>query len=169
MTQPGPPLNRTTFCPTRNIVHLCERLEVKSLRPTYPKIPILAKGKADTGRIWTYVRDDRPFGGRDPARRCSTPHVIGAASIPRGIFRTSPISCWPMPIAGSMLSSIPDARRCRPRRPSAGHMAGGRSSNLPTSPRTLAGEDRRRRSRPLRWKRFVGLTNCLRSSAISMG
>ncbi|MBB4398806.1 transposase [Bradyrhizobium sp. ERR14] len=30
------------------------------------KIPILAKGKADTGRIWTYVRDDRPFGGRDP-------------------------------------------------------------------------------------------------------
>lgn len=30
------------------------------------KIPILAKGKTDTGRIWTYVRDDRPFGGRDP-------------------------------------------------------------------------------------------------------
>lgn len=30
------------------------------------KIPILAKGNADTGRIWTYVRDDRPFGGRDP-------------------------------------------------------------------------------------------------------
>ncbi|WIW50651.1 IS66 family transposase (plasmid) [Bradyrhizobium sp. 62B] len=30
------------------------------------KIPILAKGKAAPGRIWTYVRDDRPFGGRDP-------------------------------------------------------------------------------------------------------
>jgi transposase len=30
------------------------------------KIPILAKGKTDTGRIWTYVRDDRPFGGQDP-------------------------------------------------------------------------------------------------------
>jgi transposase len=29
-------------------------------------VPILAKGKADTGRIWTYVRDDRPFGGADP-------------------------------------------------------------------------------------------------------
>ena len=29
-------------------------------------VPILAKGKTDTGRIWTYVRDDRPFGGRDP-------------------------------------------------------------------------------------------------------
>ena len=29
-------------------------------------IPILAKGKTDTGRIWVYVRDDRPFGGQDP-------------------------------------------------------------------------------------------------------
>jgi len=29
-------------------------------------VPILARGKTDTGRIWTYVRDDRPFGGRDP-------------------------------------------------------------------------------------------------------
>ncbi len=37
------------------------------------KIPILAKGKADTGRIWTYVRDDRPFGGEIHRRRCSTP------------------------------------------------------------------------------------------------
>jgi transposase len=30
------------------------------------KIPILAKGKTDTGRIWTYVRDDWPFGGQGP-------------------------------------------------------------------------------------------------------
>jgi transposase len=29
-------------------------------------VPILARGKTDTGRIWTYVRDDRPFGGRSP-------------------------------------------------------------------------------------------------------
>jgi hypothetical protein len=29
-------------------------------------VPILTKGKTDTGRIWTYVRDDRPFGGTDP-------------------------------------------------------------------------------------------------------
>jgi transposase len=26
-------------------------------------VPVLAKGKTDTGRCWTYVRDDRPFGG----------------------------------------------------------------------------------------------------------
>jgi hypothetical protein len=29
-------------------------------------VPILAKGKTVTGRIWTYVRDDRPFGGQAP-------------------------------------------------------------------------------------------------------
>ena len=29
-------------------------------------VPVLAKGKTDTGRIWTYVRDDRPFGGKPP-------------------------------------------------------------------------------------------------------
>lgn len=29
-------------------------------------VPILAKGKTDTGRIWTYVRDDRPFGSLSP-------------------------------------------------------------------------------------------------------
>ena len=29
-------------------------------------VPILAKGKTVTGRIWVYVRDDRPFGSRAP-------------------------------------------------------------------------------------------------------
>ena len=29
-------------------------------------VPILAKTKTVTGRIWTYVRDDRPFGGTAP-------------------------------------------------------------------------------------------------------
>src|SRR3981189_1707339 len=29
-------------------------------------VPVLAKGKTDTGRLWTYVRDDRPFGGPAP-------------------------------------------------------------------------------------------------------
>jgi hypothetical protein len=29
-------------------------------------VPVLAKGKTDTGRIWVYVRDDKPFGGRAP-------------------------------------------------------------------------------------------------------
>src|SRR6266571_8236845 len=29
-------------------------------------VPVLAKGKTRTGRLWTYVRDDRPFGGKVP-------------------------------------------------------------------------------------------------------
>jgi transposase len=29
-------------------------------------VPVLAKGKTDTGRLWTYVRDDRPFDGQGP-------------------------------------------------------------------------------------------------------
>jgi transposase len=29
-------------------------------------VPVLAKGKTKTGRLWTIVRDDRPFGGPDP-------------------------------------------------------------------------------------------------------
>lgn len=29
-------------------------------------VPLLAKNKTITARLWTYVRDDRPFGGADP-------------------------------------------------------------------------------------------------------
>ena len=29
-------------------------------------VPVLAKGKTNTGRLWVYVRDDRPFGGPAP-------------------------------------------------------------------------------------------------------
>ncbi|WP_033923958.1 IS66 family transposase [Sphingomonas sp. 35-24ZXX] len=29
-------------------------------------VPVRAKGKTITGRLWNYVRDDRPFGGNDP-------------------------------------------------------------------------------------------------------
>jgi transposase len=29
-------------------------------------VPVLAKGKTRTGRLWSYVRDDRPFAGPDP-------------------------------------------------------------------------------------------------------
>jgi transposase len=29
-------------------------------------VPVLAKGKIRTGRLWTYVRDDQPFGDADP-------------------------------------------------------------------------------------------------------
>ena len=42
-------------------VFAAERLHVDDTT-----VPVLAKLKTVTGRIWTYVRDDRPFGGKDP-------------------------------------------------------------------------------------------------------
>ena len=41
-------------------------LAASRLHGDYTTVPVLAKGKTDTGRLWTYVRDDRPFGGADP-------------------------------------------------------------------------------------------------------
>ncbi len=29
-------------------------------------VPVLAKNKCRTGRLWIYVRDDRPFAGEEP-------------------------------------------------------------------------------------------------------
>ncbi len=29
-------------------------------------VPVVAKSKTDTARLWVYVRDDRPFAGADP-------------------------------------------------------------------------------------------------------
>jgi hypothetical protein len=29
-------------------------------------VPLLARGGTKTARLWTYVRDDRPWGGRAP-------------------------------------------------------------------------------------------------------
>jgi transposase len=45
----------------RNHVFAAERIHADDTT-----VPVLAKGKTRTGRLWTYVRDDRPFGGRDP-------------------------------------------------------------------------------------------------------
>ena len=54
-------------------------------------VPVLAKGKTITGRLWAYVRDDRPFGQRPaggplplfarPPRRASRAHLAGYAGI----------------------------------------------------------------------------------------
>lgn len=43
-------------------------------------VPVLAKGRTRTGRLWTMVRDDRPFGGSDPpaAAYFFTPDRAGA-------------------------------------------------------------------------------------------
>ena len=50
------------------LFHLIERhvLAADRLHGDDTTIRILAKGKCTTGRIWTYVRDDRPFAGPAP-------------------------------------------------------------------------------------------------------
>src|ERR1700726_4054947 len=53
------------------LMPLFRRLEVRVLSAERlhgddTTVPVLAKGKTDTGRIWVYVRDDKPFGGQAP-------------------------------------------------------------------------------------------------------
>ncbi len=109
-------------------------------------VPILAKGKTVTGHIWVYVRDDRPAVTRRRPR-CITPRAIEGMSIPRGIFKASPASCRPTPIAGTTSFTIPRVLRERLRRHCAGPMPGGSSSSWPTSPAMLGAERRRWQSR----------------------
>ncbi|WP_225157387.1 MULTISPECIES: IS66 family transposase [unclassified Bradyrhizobium] len=49
------------------LLHLLEAhvMRAKRLHADDMTVPVLAKGKTDTGRCWI-VRDDRPFGGTDP-------------------------------------------------------------------------------------------------------
>ena len=44
----------------------CHVLAAERLHGDDTTVPILAKGRTVKGHIWTYVRDDRPFGGRAP-------------------------------------------------------------------------------------------------------
>ena len=61
-------------------------------------VPVLAKVKTRTGRLWTYVRDDRPFGGSDPPAAVFFYSADRPASIPSsilpaiaGFFRPTPM------------------------------------------------------------------------------
>ena len=49
-------------------VRICESGGVRFPSATRPPVPVLSpgKGRTRTGRLWAYVRDDRPCGGTDP-------------------------------------------------------------------------------------------------------
>src|SRR6516164_471946 len=98
-------------------------------------VPVLAKVKTRTGRLWTYVRDDRPFGGAAPPAAVSfySPDRDGAhpeRHLPAiaGFFR-------PTPMPGSMACTNRSDREARSRKHPAGRTRGGNCSSLPTSPR----------------------------------
>jgi len=101
-------------------------------------VPVLAKVKTKTGRLWTYVRDDRPFGGADPPaavyfyspdRGGAHPeqHLAGYS----GFFR-------PTPIADLARSTSRGEGRARSRKLHAGRMPDANCSSLPTSRRRRA-------------------------------
>jgi len=72
-------------------------------------VPVLASGRTRTGRLWTYVRDDRPWAGPAPPRPSSSTRPIAAASTRRAIWRAMPGSCRPTPMPGSTPSTGPVA------------------------------------------------------------
>lgn len=72
----GVPLSLSTLADqvgaaTSALMPLYRRLEAhvlaaERLHGDDTTVPVLARGKTDTGRLWTYVRDDRPFAGPAP-------------------------------------------------------------------------------------------------------
>ena len=51
-------------------------------------VPVLARGKTKTGRLWTAVRDDRPFGGADPPAVFYVYSPDRGAQHPEALLRT---------------------------------------------------------------------------------
>jgi transposase len=72
----GVPLSLSTLADqvgaaTFALMPLCRLIEAhvlaaERLHGDDTTVPVMAKGKTDTGRLWVYVRDDRPFAGADP-------------------------------------------------------------------------------------------------------
>ena len=96
-------------------------------------VPILAKGKTVTGRVWTYVRDDRPFGGHAPpaalyyaSRDRKHEHPLQHLQAFTGILQADAYS-------GYNDSSTPRALRERLRRHCARHTQGDSSLSWPIS------------------------------------
>jgi transposase len=109
-------------------------LAVERLHGDDTTVPVLAKVKADTGRIWTYVRDDRPFGG--PASPAALFHYSrerrGAHAVAHLTNFIGTLQPTPMPAITSC--SSPGAPRHRSRAPCAGPMPGASSSSMPILP-----------------------------------
>jgi transposase len=53
-------------------------------------VPVLAKTKTRLGRLWTYVRDDRPLPAWRRPPRCSSTPPIAATRIRGGIWPAGP-------------------------------------------------------------------------------
>ena len=112
-------------------------------------VPVLAKGKTDTGRCWVYVRDDRPFGGTAPPAAMFYYSRDRGGEHPRRISPVMPGSSRPTPTADTTSCTRPIASRGRSSRRPAGSMPAGRSSSWPMSPRMPAARRKAKRRRDL--------------------
>jgi hypothetical protein len=102
-------------------------LAAKRLHGDDTTVPVLAKDKTVIGRVWAYVRDDRPFAGPDPPAAlffCSrnrngehpNRHLAGYAGIPQA--DAFPAAQPPQQLLQrpSRVPRIVEVwRRCRPR------------------------------------------------------
>src|ERR1700679_3075976 len=131
-------------------------------------VPILAKGQTETGRVWVYVRDDRPFGGKDPpaalfyasrdrTREHPERHLSGYA----GILQADAFGGYNRLYLPNRKPGL-IVRRC------AGAMRDASSSSWPTSPPMRGAARVRRRSRRSLWRPSNASTRSLTSSARSM-
>jgi len=132
-------------------------------------VPIPARGKTVKGRIWTYVRDDRPFAGRAPPaalyyasrdRRQEHParHLHGF----NGILQADPT-------AATTSSTTPRTLEERSPQLCVGRTRGGSSSCSRRSRGMLGVGSTRRPSRRSRSKRSSASTRSSRSNAASTG
>jgi hypothetical protein len=131
-------------------------------------VPVLAKGKTDTGRAWVYVRDDAPFGGADPpaalffySRDRSSEHPERHLDGFSGILQADAY-------AGYNRLYAPDRSPAPVTEALCWAHARRNSSSWPTSPPMPSAAGARRRSRPWRSRRCGGSMRSSTSSAPSM-
>ena len=153
----------------RPLYALIERhaLTAERLHGDDTTVPILAKGQTVTGRVWVYVRDDRPFGGEDPPAALFYASRDRIREHPSGIWRVTPAFCRPTPSTATTASIFPTASPVRSSRRCAGAMRAGSSSSLLTLRRTPGEAGQRRRSRRSHSRPSDASTHCSTSSARS--
>ncbi len=77
-------------------------------------IPVLApgSGKTRTGRLWTYVRDERPHGGARPPAAVFFASPDRRGERPLAHLAASPVCCVPMAMPASTGFTRRPDRRC---------------------------------------------------------
>jgi transposase len=133
-------------------------------------VPVLAKGKTSTGRIWVYVRDDKPFGGPEPpgavfyySRDRAGEHPQAHLASYSGLFQADAYSGYgklydPGRNAGPILEAACWVHARRPFFVMADLAENARRKVQGKKPAVIS---------PWRWRQSAGSTPCLRSSGPS--